>query len=137
MRIARRIASIILKVIATGAFSLFLAACYGVMAAMYGVPTRNGTIRVKDSTTKAPIPGIRVSFKSWVSPQSEGMAQWEPYPVLSDGNGKIDYEYGYVNATLDAKVEDIDGTANGSYAPRTATINDGDEVFELDPAAAR
>jgi hypothetical protein len=137
MKKPRRIASIFLKVLATGTFSLFLAACYGVMTAMYGVPARYGTIRVKDSATKAPIPGIRVSFKSWASSQAETIAQWEPYPVLSDGGGEIDYEYGYVDATLYAKLEDIDEAANGSYAPRIATIDGSYEDVELDPAAAR
>jgi hypothetical protein len=133
VKVLRRLASVVLKLVATGAFSVLLAACYGVIQVMYGVPARSGTIRVKGRASGLPLPGIKVSFRSHDPADALQASPWDPWPDYSDAAGEVDFVTGLVSDSLDAKLEDVDGAANGGlFAAATIDVVDELEVVELE-----
>ncbi len=123
-----------LKLLATGTLTMLLAACYGTIQVMYGVPysQRSGVIKVK-RTDNTPIPGIKVMYTtdpdatyildspSWRQPMGE---------IHTDAEGSLQYiEYLDDYELLWAKLEDVDGEDNGGhYATQVITVDDTEEI---------
>ncbi len=137
MRIVRRLVSAFLKLLATGTLSVLLAACYGVIQVMYGVPTRSGKILVKDATDGKGVPGIKVAFKTGIVPNEPSSGDWEPYPALSDAGGAIAYAVTGFDGPLYARLEDADPLADGDYAPAEVLVDRGEVTVRLWPKTSR
>ena len=125
-----------LKLLATGTLTMLLAACYGTIQVMYGVPysQRSGIIKVQSSDTPpSPIPDIKVTFYSTVlaANQLPDSSTWQ---FLREGYtadaGSLQYtEYLDDHEMLLAKLEDVDGDVNGGpYATQVITVDDTEEI---------
>jgi hypothetical protein len=111
----RRLARLALKLL-TGASSVFIAACYGVP---YDERWLWGEVR--DAQTLAPIAGIRVACLD------EG---GEVSSAMTDGAG----EFHVPGTCAELRAEDVDGAANGAYAPKTVPASGLSWVeLELEP----
>jgi hypothetical protein len=119
-----------MKLLATGTLTMLLAACYGTIQVMYGVPysQRSGIIKVQNSDTPpSPIPDIKVTFYSTVldANQLPDSSTWQ---FLREGPpahaGSLLYtEYLDDHELLLAKLEDIDDELNGGpYATQVIIL---------------
>jgi hypothetical protein len=111
--------SLILKLLATGTLTTLLAACYGTIQVMYGVPygQRSGTIRVQregDGDEPIPIPGIKVTYTTYPD-YSQPEAYWSELGTgYTDGTGMLGYSvYLDDHETLTVRLEDVDEGENG------------------------
>jgi len=133
-RFFRRRVSIILKALATGSFTLILAACYGVYQVMYGVPAnlKSGLIQVRKRSDGTPLKGIRISFKgeSDLSYPTEADGEGIFY---TDENGEAEYTVEIEDDQYSALLEDVDGLDNGgSFASTSINIDEEVETVELE-----
>lgn len=114
----------LLKWVATGSFSLILAACYGVM---YSMQQTTGRVIAKSSSSGAPIPGLSVTVRGTDERHYE-----------TDEAGEVAYRAtGDYVGEVRVLVEDVDGTANGGeFAPEQVLTTGGTETVELDPVGS-
>lgn len=103
----------------TTAIPVFIAACYGVA---YNFARATG--RVTDALTGDGIGGIELSC------MNDGEVQSTAY-TAADGSFILEYDDAMPCDTI--LVEDVDGDANGTYAPASVPMQDG----EIDVPLAR
>ena len=110
----KRKIAMVLKLLATGTFSLFLAACYGVMVQWKKVSALyNGS----------GIQGLAVTLFERGS---------EAESTTTDATGSAIFAFSQSARSLDArvKIEDVDGAANGGYfADAAVTLDSRTEYF--------
>jgi len=109
----KSIMGIVLKLLATGTITLFLAACYGVMMAM----------QVKRITARSPENTAISGLKVTLSRDTTEMGN-----ALTDGNGSADFSYPFPLEGATATIEDIDGAANGGdFATKEVVLGTASE----------
>jgi putative lipoprotein (rSAM/lipoprotein system) len=127
---------LILKLLATGTLTMMLAACYGTIQAMYGVPysRRSGVIKVQRNDT-TPIPGIKVMYTTDPNASStSGNPGWQP---LGHGyttpDGILQYsEYLDYHEQMYAMLVDVDGVENGGpYTTLVITVDETEEIVTM------
>jgi hypothetical protein len=126
-----------LKFLATGTFTMMLAACYGTIQVMYGVPyALRGMVKARKAGTDIPVAGIKVSYLLFQGAAPES-GDWSEID-LTDEEGTLAY---VIQAEPDdgllIKLEDLDGELNeGSFAETILTVDEHLEVVELMPVTA-
>lgn len=101
--------------LATGGVGLLLSACYGAMVENYQSKTKGFRVLNAGST---PIPGLKVT---------SSLASDRAY-TDTNGSATLSFSSSVLSSdTIDVKIEDVDGTANGSYQNTNfnTTLGDG------------
>lgn len=120
-----------LKLLATGTSTMLLAACYGVVQAMYGPPAgyREGRIQVVGNDGES-LPGIKVSFQESDSQNPDPNA-WFAAGV-TEADGTHDYAFAVDAAYLHVKLSDIDNDTSVVYEEKTAIVDEDPEIVTLE-----
>jgi len=125
------------KFLATGTFTMLLAACYGTIQVMYGVPySMRGLVKTRKIGTDIPVQGIKVSYQIRQGAVSDS-GDWSEIDV-TDGEGALAYDIiAEPDDVLFIKLEDMDGELNeGNFEATTITVDEAVEVVELVPVSA-
>jgi hypothetical protein len=101
----KRTLGMILKILATGTISLFLAACYGLQMQWKRITaTSDGTTGIRD---------LKVTL---VDGSGDLCSQF------TDAAGLAEIRYFNDMAGFTVRIEDVDGSANGTYTTREITL---------------
>jgi hypothetical protein len=101
----KRTLGMILKILATGTISLFLAACYGLQMQWKRITaTSDGTTGIKN---------LKVTLVDGTE---------ELFSQNTDVNGLAEIRYFNSMEGYTIRIEDVDGPANGTYTTREITL---------------
>jgi hypothetical protein len=113
---------------AIGLMSIITASCGIPVVGMPAIDFSDKSITTLNAADQ-PIPGLRLSYKPY---GQNGDTQ----TTLTDASGKTALHAEARLLPIDVVIEDVDGAANGDYAPKTIKFDDEEaEVVVMDPAS--